>query len=57
MAVMCNQVECRLLKCGVNWPEYIYAYMHFDPLCCSLKRVHARVHLLFLMNNTKDQIS
>ena len=24
MAVMCNQVECRLFKCGVNWPEYMY---------------------------------
>ena len=23
MAVMCNQVECRLFKCGVNWPEYM----------------------------------
>ena len=29
----------------------------FDPLSCSLKRVHASMNMLFLMNKTKDQIS
>ena len=28
-----------------------------DPLSCSLKRVHASMNMLFLMNKTKDQIS
>ena len=29
----------------------------FDPLSCSLKRVHADIFMLALMNKTKDQIS
>ena len=29
----------------------------FDPLSCSLKRVHASMNMLFLMNKTKDKIS
>ena len=29
----------------------------FDPLSSSLKRVHASMNILFLMNKTKDQIS
>ena len=29
----------------------------FDPLFCSLKRVHADIFMLTLMNKTKDQIS
>ena len=32
LAVMCNQVECRLFKCGVNWPEYMYGTTIFVSL-------------------------
>ena len=36
---------------------HVMILRRFDPLSCSLKRVYSCLHVLFLMNKTKDQIS
>ena len=41
----------------VHFVFHVMILRRFDPLSCSLKRVHASMNILFLMNKTKDQIS
>ena len=41
----------------VHFVFHVMILRRFDPLSCSLKRVHASMNMLFLMNKTKDQIS